>query len=92
MAKGRTSIGERLKKSRNRHARYEAAHDWADEWERRYRDLIDQLQFAVKIGDAEQAFSLFGDLRGLCEPKFRALHTVIDELTYPSRELEDDGK
>ena len=33
MAKNRTSITERLKKSQNREARRDMAHEWTDKWE-----------------------------------------------------------
>ena len=90
MAKNRTSITERLKKSRNSQARRDYAHDWADEWERRYVHLLLEIQRQATEGNEDKMIALFGDLRGLMQPKFNALHNVIDELIYPTRELQDD--
>lgn len=89
MSKGRTSITERLKKSRNRQTRLDFAHEWADKWEQDYITLIERLKRAVAAQDEERIAELFGDLGGLNRPKFAALHRVIDELDTPTRELED---
>ena len=89
MSKGRTSITERLKKSRNRQTRLGFAHGWADKWEQDYITLIERLKRAVAAQDEERIAELFGDLGGLNRPKFTALHNVIDELDTPTRELED---
>ena len=86
----RTSITERLKKSRNNQARRDYAHDWAEEWERRYVHLLLEIQRQATEGNEDKMIALFGDLRGLMQPKFSALHNVIDELIYPTRELQDD--
>ena len=85
----RTSITERLKKSRNRQTRLKFAHEWADRWEEEYITLIERLKRAVAVQDDERIAELFGDLGGLNRPKFNALHNVIDELDTPTRELED---
>lgn len=85
----RTSITERLKKSRNRQIRLTFAHEWAKRWEEEYIILIERLKRAVAEQDDERIVSLFGDLGGLNRPKFTALHNVIDELDTPTRELED---
>ena len=42
MAKGRTSITERLKKNQKREARREMAHEWASKWEQDYLSLLSQ--------------------------------------------------
>ena len=89
MSKNRTSITERLKKSRNRQTRLKFAHEWADQWEDEYVTLIERLKRAVAAQDEERIAELFGDLGGLNRPKFTALHNVIDELDSPTRELED---
>lgn len=86
MSKNRTSITERLRKSKNRQTRLDFAHDWADKWEQDYLDLIEQLKRAKSD---DERIRLFGDLGGLNRPKFNALHNVIDELDNPTRELED---
>lgn len=85
----RTSIKERLKKSRNRQTRLKFAHEWANQWEDEYVTLIERLKRAVAAQDEERIAELFGDLGGLNRPKFTALHNVIDELDSPTRELED---
>ena len=82
----RTSITERLRKSKNRQTRLDFAHDWADKWEQDYLDLIEQLKRAKSD---DERIRLFGDLGGLNRPKFAALHRGIDELDTPTRELED---
>ncbi|MFC2715173.1 MAG: hypothetical protein ACFN26_06480 [Kingella denitrificans] len=89
MSKNRTSITERLKKSRNRQTRLKFAHEWANQWEEQYITLIERLKRAVAAQDDERIAELFGDLGGLNRPKFTALHNVIDELDSPTRELED---
>lgn len=87
MAKGRTSITERLKKSQKREARREMAHDWADKWEQDYLSLLSQIKQAISADDEDELAFLFADLRALQQPKFEALHRVIDELITPTREL-----
>lgn len=87
MAKGRTSITERLKKSQKREARREMAHDWADKWEQDYLSLLSQIKQAISADDEDELAFLFADLRALQQPKFDALHRVIDELITPTREL-----
>ena len=84
----RKSIFIKLKQSQNRQRRLDDAHDWADKWERDYITLIMELQDAIRDGaTADQLQAIFGDLRGLNQPKFRALHNIIDELDTPTREL-----
>lgn len=83
----RTSITERLKKSRNRQTRLDFAHEWADKWEQDYVNLVEQLKRAVARQDEMRIAEIFGDLSRLNRPKFAALHNVIDELDTPSREL-----
>ncbi|HEZ6605231.1 TPA: hypothetical protein WI660_000596 [Neisseria meningitidis] len=90
MAKGRTSITERLKKSQKRESRREMAHEWADKWEQDYLSLLSQIKRAVAADDEDALAFLFADLRALQQPKFSALHRVIDELITPTRELIDD--
>lgn len=90
MAKGRTSITERLKKSQKRESRREMAHEWADKWEQDYLSLLSQIKRAVADDDVDALVFLFADLRALQQPKFSALHRVIDELITPTRELVDD--
>ena len=85
----RTSIYERLRKSKNRQTRLNFAHDWADEWEGRYVDLLGKLKRSIDAGDKNAIAAVFADLHALNKPKFRALHTVIDELDTPTRELLD---
>lgn len=87
MAKGRTSITERLKKSQKREARRDMAHDWADKWEQDYLSLLSQIKQAISADDEDELAFLFADLRSLQQPKFEALHRVIDELITPTREL-----
>lgn len=87
MAKGRTSITERLKKSQKRETRREMAHEWADKWEQDYLGLLSQIKQAISAGDEDELAFLFADLRALQQPKFEALHRVIDELITPTREL-----
>lgn len=86
----RKSIGEKLKTSQKKEARREYAHKWADEWESRYLYLLKQLKWAIADDDQRRIERVFGDLRGLQEPKFFALHNVIDELIDPTRPLIDD--
>ena len=90
MAKGRTSITERLKKSQKREARREMAHEWADKWEQDYLSLLSQIKQAINKGHDDDLIDLFVYLRGVQQPKFEALHRVIDELITPTRELIDD--
>ena len=90
MAKGRTSITERLKKSQKRETRRDMAHDWADKWEQDYLSLLSQIKQAISKGHDDDLIDLFADLRALQQPKFEALHRVIDELITPTRELIDD--
>lgn len=90
MAKGRTSIKERLKKNRKRESRREMAHEWADKWEQDYLSLLSQIKRAIAQNDEDELAFLFADLRALQQPKFSALHRVIDELITPTRELVDD--
>lgn len=89
MSKNRTSIYERLRKSKNRQTRLDFAHEWADKWEQDYITLIERLKRAVAAQDDDRIAELFGDLGGLNRPKFTALHNVIDELDTPTRDLED---
>lgn len=84
----RTSITERLKKSRNRQTRLDFAHEWADTWEQGYVNLIERLKRAVADRDEDRIIEIFGDLGALNRAKFNALHNVIDELDNPTRELE----
>lgn len=89
MAKGRTSITERLKKSQKREARRDMAHEWASKWEQDYLSLLSQIKQAISKGHDDELIDLFADLRALQQPKFAALHRVIDELITPTRELID---
>nr|DAP88308.1 MAG TPA: hypothetical protein [Caudoviricetes sp.] len=90
MAKGRTSITERLKKSQKRESRREMAHEWAHKWEQDYLSLLSQIKRVIGTNDEDELAFLFADLRALQQPKFEALHRVIDELITPTRELIDD--
>lgn len=90
MAKNRTSITERLKKSQKREARREMSHEWADKWEQDYLSLLSQIKRAIGANNEDELSFLFADLRALQQPKFEALHRVIDELITPTRELIDD--
>ena len=90
MAKGRTSITERLKKSQKRESRREMAHDWADKWEQDYLNLLSQIKQAISKGHDDELIDIFADFRALQQPKFEALHRVFDELITPTRELIDD--
>jgi hypothetical protein len=90
MSKGRTSITERLKKSQKREARREMAHEWVDKWEQDYLSLLSQIKHAISKGHDDDLISLFADLRALQQPKFEALHRVIDELITPTRRLVND--
>ena len=85
----RTSIKERLKKSQKSTTRKEYAHEWADKWEEDYLTLLAKIKRAIHNGTTDDLADLFADLRALQEPKFRALHNVIDELITPTRELID---
>lgn len=89
MAKNRTSIKERLKKSQKRESRREMAHEWASKWEQDYLSLLSQIKQAISKGHDDDLIDLFADLRALQQPKFDALHRVIEELIDPTRELID---
>ncbi|HFC7422662.1 TPA: hypothetical protein ACFOQZ_001266 [Neisseria meningitidis] len=71
-------------------ARRVMAHEWADKWEQDYLSLLSQIKQAISKGHDDDLVDLFADLRGLQQPKFEALHRVIDELISPTRELIDD--
>lgn len=86
----RTSISERLKKSQKKDSRRQMAHEWVDKWEQDYLYLLSQIKQAVSKGYDDDLVDLFADLRGLQQPKFEALHRVIDELITPTRSLIDD--
>lgn len=90
MAKNRTSITERLKKNKKQESRREMAHEWASKWEQDYLSLLSQIKHAISKGHDDELIDLFADLRALQQPKFEALHRVIDELITPTRELIDD--
>lgn len=90
MAKGRTSITERLKKSQKREARRNMAHEWAEKWEQDYLSLLSQIKQGISKGYEDELIDLFADLRALQQHKFEALHRVLDELITPTRELIDD--
>lgn len=90
MAKGRTSITERLKKSQKREARRNMAHEWAEKWEQDYLSLLSQIKHGISKGYDDELIDLFADLRALQQHKFEALHRVLDELITPTRELIDD--
>ena len=90
MAKGRTSITERLKKSQKREARRNMAHEWAEKWEQDYLSLLSQIKQGISKGYDDELIDLFADLRALQQHKFEALHRVLDELITPTRELIDD--
>lgn len=90
MEKNRTSITERLKKSQKLEARRDMAHEWADKWEQDYLSLLSQIKHAISKGHDDELIDIFADLRALQQPKFEALHRVIDELITPKRELIDD--
>ena len=87
MAKGRTSITERLRKSQKKQKRIDFAHEWADDWEQSHINLISQLKKAISSADDDLIIKTLGDLHGLHKPKFNALHNVINELCNPTREL-----
>ena len=87
MAKNRTSITERLKKNKKQESRRAMAHDWVDKWEQDYLSLLSQIKQAISADDEDELAFLFADLRALQQPKFEALHRVIDELITPTREL-----
>jgi hypothetical protein len=87
MAKNRTSITERLKKNQKREMRRNMAHEWADKWEQDYLSLLSQIKQAIGKNEEDELAFLFADLRALQQPKFDALHRVIDELIDPTREL-----
>ena len=89
MAKGRSRISERLKMSQKRESRREMAHEWASKWEQDYLSLLSQIKRAISKGHDDDLIDLFADLRALQQPKFEALHRVIDELITPTRELID---
>lgn len=63
------------------------AHDWAGKWEQDYLRLLSQIKQAISADDEDELAFLFADLRALQQPKFEALHRVIDELITPTREL-----
>lgn len=90
MARGRTSITERLKKNQKQESRREMAHEWVSKWEQDYLSLLSQIKRAIGKDDEDELAFLFADLRALQQPKFEALHRVIDELITPTRELIDD--
>ena len=90
MAKNRTSITERIKKSQKREMRRNMAHEWADKWEQDYLNLLSQIKQAISKRHDDDLIDLFANLRGLQQPKFQALHRIIDELITPTRELMDD--
>ena len=90
MAKGRTSITERLKKNQKKEVRREMAHEWASKWEQDYLSLLSQIKQAISKGHDDELIDIFADLRALQQPKFEALHRVIDELISPARELIND--
>lgn len=90
MAKNRTSITERLKKNKKQESRREMAHEWASKWEQDYLRLLSQIKQAISKGHDDELIDLFADLRALQQPKFEALHRVIDELITPTQELIDD--
>ena len=90
MAKGRTSITERLKKSQKREMRRNMSHEWAHKWEQDYLYLLSQIKRAIGANNEDELAFLFADLKALQKPKFDALHRVIDELIVPTRELVDD--
>lgn len=90
MARGRTSITERLKKNQKQESRREMAHEWVSKWEQDYLSLLSQIKRAISKDDEDELAFLFADLRALQQPKFEALHRVIDELITPTRELIDD--
>lgn len=48
-----------------------------------------KIKRAIHNGTDDDLADPFADLRALQEPKFRALHNVIDELITPTRELID---
>lgn len=87
MAKNRTSITERLKKNKKQESRREMAHEWASKWEQDYLRLLSQIKQAISKGHDDDLIDLFADLRALQQPKFEALHRVIDELITPKQEL-----
>lgn len=65
------------------------AHEWADKWEQDYLSLLSQIKQAIGKNEEDELAFLFADLRALQQPKFEALHRVIDELITPTRELID---
>lgn len=90
MAKNRTSINERLKKNHKRESRRDMVHEWVDKWEQDYLSILSKIKQAISKGHDDDLIDLFADLRALQQPKFEALHRVIDELITPTRELIDD--
>jgi len=66
------------------------AHEWVDKWEQDYLSLLSQIKHAISKGHDDDLIDLFADLRGLQQPKFEALHRVIDELITPTRRLVND--
>lgn len=89
MARGRTSITERLKKSQKRETRREMAHDWAHDWEQRYIGILNKLKLAIDTNNVDDVRIIFAELKNLQETKYDALHNVMDELIHPTRDLID---
>ena len=55
--------------------------------ERHAKKWLSQIKQAISADDEDELAFLFADLRALQQPKFEALHRVIDELITPTREL-----
>ena len=52
---------------------------------------IGKIKAAANNGDVDALSGLFAELRALQQPKFVALHNVINELISPTREKMEDS-
>lgn len=81
-----------LKKSQNRQTRLKKAHEWADEWQARHDELIEQLADAYNQKKHYRVQKIINKLMELNHNKVNALHNVINELDKPTRPLIDSDE
>lgn len=84
-----TGITHFLKKSRNRQTRLQKAHEWADTWQSRHDELLNELADAYNQGKYHKMQTLLNKISEFQNDKITALHNIINELDTPTKELAD---
>ena len=87
MKRKRRSISERMRTAKSPGLRLDIAHEWADEWQAEYVDLIDALKDAIDDNNMDEVRMIFAALRTLAEHKHIALHRIFNVLAQDAGNL-----